>query len=118
MSAGVPVVVSSLWPVDDRATARVMRSFYEHLARGETVATSLRLAQLDMRRTRGYAHPFYWAGFTVVGDGSLVVEIERKTPIPAILRVLAVILAAVLVALWAGRNRRRASNFRAVEGRV
>ncbi len=53
MSAGVPVVVSSLWPIDDRATARVMRCFYEHLAKGESVATSLRLAQLDTRRTRG-----------------------------------------------------------------
>jgi predicted kinase len=118
MSAGVPVVVSSLWSIDDRATARVMRSFYAHLARRETVATSLRLAQMEMRRTRGYAHPFYWAGFTVVGDGALSVQVERKSPVRAILSLLVVILAVVSLAVWAGRNRRRAGDLHSSENRV
>lgn len=78
LSAGVPVVVSSLWPVDDRATAIIMRSFYHHLSGGESVATALRAAQLETSRSSKYSHPFYWAGFTVVGDGSMVVPIQKR----------------------------------------
>jgi CHAT domain-containing protein len=78
LSAGVPVVVSSMWPVDDRAAALIMRSFYKHLAGGEPVASALRLAQLETSRSSQYADPFYWAGFTVVGDGSMVIPIERR----------------------------------------
>jgi hypothetical protein len=106
LSAGVPVVVSSLWPIDDRVTAVVMRSFYHHLALGEPVATALRLAQLDMSRSRKHSHPFFWAGFTVVGDGSMVIDIEERGSRlkPAFVAALA---AVVLVAVAAVIRRRR-----------
>ena len=107
LSAGVPVVVSSLWAIDDRATADIMRAFYRHLSRREPVATALRAAQLELARSKEYSHPFYWAGFTVVGDGSMVVEIEarRERPNPALLAALGAIL---LVATAAVIRRRRA----------
>jgi hypothetical protein len=106
LSAGVPVVVSSLWPIDDRVTADVMRAFYRHLALGEPVATALRLAQLDMSRSRKHSHPFFWAGFTVVGDGSMVIDIEERGSgaKPALVAAFA---AAVLVAVTAVIRRRR-----------
>jgi hypothetical protein len=81
ISAGVPVVVASLWPVDDAATARLMKAFYEQLGAGQTVAAALRLAQAQLRRRPETAHPFYWAGFVVIGDGSRVMPLER-TPSP------------------------------------
>jgi len=74
LSAGVPVVVSSLWSVDDRVTARLMSHFYDRLAAGEDVAAALRGAQLAIRSDARTAHPFYWAGFSVVGDGSRVIR--------------------------------------------
>ena len=104
MSAGVPVVVSSLWPVDDRATQRIMHVFYRYLAAGEPVATALRLAQLDVSRSAETAHPFLWAGFTVVGDGSATIEMDRK-PRGAILW-LALVLVLLAVVLAAVRHRR------------
>ncbi len=109
LSAGVPVVVSSLWPIDDRVTARLMRAFYRNLARGEPVATALRLAQVELSRSREHAHPFYWAGFTVVGDGSMVIEIEehRAGANPVVLAALG---AAVLgLAALVVRRRRPAA---------
>ncbi|HEU4929797.1 MAG TPA: CHAT domain-containing protein [Candidatus Krumholzibacteria bacterium] len=107
LSAGVPVVVSSLWAIDDRATAEMMRAFYRHLARREPVATALRLAQLELARSR--SHPFFWAGFTVVGDGSMVVEIEeRPTRLqPAFLSALAVGVFLVAAVIQRERRRRR-----------
>ena len=103
LSAGVPVVVSSMWAIDDRATAEVMRSFYRHLARRETVATALRLAQLELARSRSHSHPFFWAGFTVVGDGSMVVEIEER---PAFARIALFAALAAGLGLFAVLMRR------------
>jgi CHAT domain-containing protein len=34
-----------------------------------TRAGSLRAAALKMLQSEQYKHPFYWAGFVVVGDG-------------------------------------------------
>lgn len=106
LSAGVPVVVSSLWAIDDRATAEVMRAFYRHLARRETVATALRLAQLELARRHSHAHPFFWAGFTVVGDGSMVVEIEERPARAKVVLLAASALGLVLVTAAVIRRRR------------
>ena len=106
LSAGVPVVVSSLWPVDDRVTARLMSRFYDRLAAGDPVATALRVAQLSIRSDARTAHPFYWAGFTVVGDGSRVI---RPLPSRRIDRVwLAASGLTILLAGMALFTRRRA----------
>ncbi len=72
LSAGVPVVVSSRWAVDDKVTADLMNHFYAGLARGKNVAAALRGAQLAIRSNPRTSHPFYWAGFAVVGDGSRI----------------------------------------------
>jgi hypothetical protein len=107
LCAGVPVVVSAAWPVEDRATAEFMHSFYTHLSRALPVAAALRLAQLDMRSRREFSHPFYWAGFSVVGDGSRVIPIER---VPDHFRwwMIAGVLAVVAGALWVRTRRARA----------
>lgn len=78
VAAGVPATVSTLWPVDDRATAAFVNLFYERLADGETVSASLRHAQRELRERHDTRHPFFWAPFVVVGDGSVVVPIVRQ----------------------------------------
>ena len=63
--AGARAVVSSLWQVDDAATARLMQSFYSKL---QTMSPreALRQAQLEFSRN-GASHPFYWAAFQITG---------------------------------------------------
>jgi len=109
VSAGVPVVVSSLWPVDDAATARLMTAFYDELARGKTVATALRLAQAAVRSNPSTSHPFYWAGFTVVGDGARVIPIQRVQRV-AWLWIATGVATGCLAGAWVARNRRRAGS--------
>ncbi len=66
---GVPRVVASLWPVQDRTTADLMTYFYRAMWRdGLSPAAALRQAQLSMRRDPRYRHPFSWAGFVLQGD--------------------------------------------------
>jgi CHAT domain-containing protein len=62
-------VLASLWRVEDRATARLMTSFYRSLRSGSTIVDSLRAAQLALLRTSEHRHPFYWAAFTISGYG-------------------------------------------------
>jgi CHAT domain-containing protein len=64
--SGASNVLATLWPVQDLATARFMERFYKDVAAGRPEAEALALAQRAAARDRGTAHPFYWAGFTMV----------------------------------------------------
>ncbi len=81
IEAGAQSVVSTLWEVEDRATAQLMIDFYQHLGHNEGKAESLRRAQLDMLHSG--APPYYWAGFELVGepDGSLFNRSSTETPV-------------------------------------
>lgn len=68
LAAGVPTVISTLWPVDDRATADFTRHFYLALEQGAGAAEALRRAQAATRAVPATSAPYYWAGFTVSGD--------------------------------------------------
>jgi CHAT domain-containing protein/Tfp pilus assembly protein PilF len=65
--AGASGVLASLWPVEDRATAQLMRHFYRSLEKGRSEATAIAEAQRAMLRDRNSVHPFYWSGFVLVG---------------------------------------------------
>ncbi|HSJ62408.1 MAG TPA: CHAT domain-containing protein, partial [Gemmatimonadaceae bacterium] len=65
--AGAGGVLASLWPVEDRATARLMRHFYRSLGSGRSEAAALADAQRAMLREDPSLHPFHWSGFVMVG---------------------------------------------------
>ncbi|MBG1239899.1 CHAT domain-containing protein [Nostoc sp. NZL] len=95
--AGVKTTVASLWSVNDAGTAALMTKFYENLRTSSIKAEALRLAQVGMAKGQIYVkdgqvqglgvagslplpansvdegeqlltHPYYWAGFTMVGN--------------------------------------------------
>jgi CHAT domain-containing protein len=69
MYAGSTRVMASLWPVNDRATAELMRRFYSNVfGKGLSPATALRSAQVSMLTEKAYRLPFFWAGFELLGD--------------------------------------------------
>lgn len=97
VAVGVKSALTSIWSVSDEGTLGLMTEFYTHLNDVNTKAEGLRQAQLAMLRgevmirggelrgsgTRGgvklppalehvenqnLSHPFYWAGFTIVGS--------------------------------------------------
>ena len=74
--AGAPTTVVSQWKVDSASTTGLMLEFHRRLLTGGTpdtahvsTADALRQAALTLLRSPQYRHPFYWAGFVVVGDG-------------------------------------------------
>ncbi|MGH9938027.1 MAG: CHAT domain-containing tetratricopeptide repeat protein [Blastocatellia bacterium] len=69
MYAGAARVVASLWKVDDRASAELMKNFYrEILKRKQRPAAALRAAQVAMWRSSRWQSPYYWAAFTLQGE--------------------------------------------------
>lgn len=69
--AGATRVMSSLWKVDDEATARLMELFYKALLNDprQEPAAALRAAQNEMQHQKRWADPHYWSGFVLQGSG-------------------------------------------------
>ena len=75
--AGCPTIIVSQWKVESVSTTRLMVAFHRDLKliienpkSKTTKAEALRRAALKLLRSRKYNHPFYWAAFVVVGQGS------------------------------------------------
>jgi CHAT domain-containing protein/tetratricopeptide (TPR) repeat protein len=71
--AGVPATVVSQWEVESASTRDLMLNFHRQLqaprsAGKLTKAESLRRAALKLMKNPQTNHPFYWAGFVLVGD--------------------------------------------------
>jgi CHAT domain-containing protein len=66
--AGAETLVMSLWPVSDYVTRQTMTAFYGGLKKGLGRGQALRQAQLAILRSKGRAHPFYWASFIESGE--------------------------------------------------
>jgi CHAT domain-containing protein/Tfp pilus assembly protein PilF len=67
LSAGGQSVLASLWPVNDESTQNLMEKFYQLLPKTGG-ATALARAQQQIRRSDPrFRHPYYWAGFVMVG---------------------------------------------------
>ena len=71
--AGARSLVMSMWKVPDKETVSLMAAFYGNWRAGKGKAAALREAQLAMiadlrKRPHGFAHPFFWAGFVLIGD--------------------------------------------------
>jgi len=74
--AGVPTTVVSQWKVESASTRDLMVHFHRALrtraledrAR-QTKAEALRQAALKLMKNPETSHPFYWAGFVLIGNG-------------------------------------------------
>lgn len=65
--AGVKSTVSTKWKISDKATARMMTTFYKKLLDGASHSAALRYAKLRMIKKSKTATPRLWAGFTLTG---------------------------------------------------
>lgn len=96
IAAGVPATIASLWSISDDGTLGMMAKFYQHLRVTSSKAEALRQSQLSMLRgelsiqhgklslsqtdqvplpsilaeggDRKFIHPYFWSGYTVVGN--------------------------------------------------
>jgi len=109
-AAEVPAVMATLWPVDDEVTVRLVQRFYRALEKGKTAAAALKDAQTTVRGAAETRHPFFWAGFILVGDGEVSVRLARTAwflRLPVLACLLASLCGALVYVRFHRRPRRR-----------
>jgi CHAT domain-containing protein len=74
VGAGGRLVVASHWPVPDdfKATERLITGLFTASA-GTATVSALRQSQQPLMDDKDTSHPFYWAAFAAVGDGTIPV---------------------------------------------
>lgn len=74
--AGCPTAVASQWKIGSRSTSGLMIAFHRELKRLSgngspfAKAQALRAGQRALIGDRATHHPFFWAGFVLIGSGS------------------------------------------------
>jgi CHAT domain-containing protein len=65
--AGAQHVVAAAWPISDSASALWVPAFYSMLVVDpqHDVVQALRAAQLRLRASRAFVHPYFWASLQV-----------------------------------------------------
>jgi CHAT domain-containing protein len=100
MAAGSKTVVSSLWKVDDRATATLMNYFYDALLRQHMpTAAALRSAKLKMMQDKRWSAPYYWAGFALHGEylNRIMVDQDSSSSVKSAVSLVLVLLVIVVI---------------------
>lgn len=71
IGAGTRTVIASHWPAPDAfdATGRLIATLFEARP-GTPLADAMGAARRRLMDDATTSHPFYWAGFTIVGDGT------------------------------------------------
>lgn len=70
--AGTPTTVVSQWKVESASSSALMADFHQRWKGGSSglpKARALQMAAVKMLQSSNYSHPFYWAGYILVGDG-------------------------------------------------
>ena len=99
--AGANSTLVSLWPVDDCTTSDLMGHFYKYLNQGMKKNEALRLTKIDYLKTAhpSRLHPYYWAGFVLIGDEDAVwgISLFSSSHWIKVLMVCFLILMAILI---------------------
>ena len=100
---GANTVVSTLWTIDDRASAELMQHFYEAMFQeGATSSAALRSAKQKLWSERRWQSPYYWAAFVVQGDYRQTIKaqnVRSQWPLKTAVIIIALITCSAL-AIW------------------
>lgn len=69
--AGAASIVTTLWSIDDNASANIMVDFYKNLTEGAPKDLALQKAKLQYMKNNignNRTHPLFWAAFVPVGN--------------------------------------------------
>lgn len=68
-AAGIPSSITSLWPIDNKATFQLSEMFYESLGQGNPTDLALQEAKLRFIKDNpgNYQLPYFWAAEVVIG---------------------------------------------------
>ncbi len=103
--AGVPRLVTSLWNVNDAATADLMTDFYQQLKTDLPTDQALHQAQLNYLDAAPQTRrsPYYWAGWVHIGQPA---RVSVRSPMPKQMWLIGgVFIGLLLGLLWWRRKK-------------
>lgn len=111
LHVGARSVVASLWRVDDRATAELMRYFYQGMFKERLPpAAALRYAKKALWQEKRWRSPHYWAAFVLQGEYRQSIRAEAETsggaPTTFAIMILLILLLVIGVLFGAAKKRR------------
>jgi CHAT domain-containing protein len=70
--SGSQSVIMSMWEIEDRSGAEIVKSFYSHLKRGSTKSNALRKARLEYLKSSDMlrSHPYFWSSLVIYGNNA------------------------------------------------
>jgi len=75
IASGCKSVVTTKWKINDKMSIEVLKGFYKYISEGKSYSTSLNMAKneyINNANSMLYAHPYYWAGFTLIGQDDII----------------------------------------------
>ncbi|WMX17297.1 CHAT domain-containing tetratricopeptide repeat protein [Aureispira sp. CCB-E] len=105
MYSGVPSLVMTLWPINDKATSILVSAFYNELAMGYGKDEAMQNAKITyLNKAKNLtAHPFFWASFIQLGDYNPIELKKHWAWWQIILMILPVVLVIFLLITYRKR---------------
>lgn len=102
---GTQTTISSLWKVNDRATADIMENLYKNLQEGHSKADALHLAKINYLDTHSGLElsPYYWSSFILIGDTGALPPPHTDWSLYIILGIF-ILLLSIGRYIWKKRN--------------
>lgn len=78
---GAKSLITTLWNVDDKASADLLAQFYDNIERGKELDIALQNAKLDFidqSSSDDLANPFYWSGVQLTGSANPVMKASNS----------------------------------------
>ena len=98
--AGVRTVITTLWPIDDQASASVMDFFFKNLNSGMESGEALMKARNSYidQSSKANGAPFFWAGQVLIGDpGPIELQPRDSKPLWVFVLGFAAIISLILI---------------------
>jgi len=104
--AGIPSVVMTLWEIEDHSSADLMAIFYKNLKKGLPSDIALQRAKIAYMEKAGklQSHPYFWAGYMVIGKTDSIVFKPVMKTIHLILLGGAFLMLSILIYLFINRR--------------
>jgi CHAT domain-containing protein len=74
--AGARDVIATLWKIEDNGAAKLAAGFYGHLGKSSP-SDALARTQREMIRDSRFSAPYYWAAYTISGEGLSLPEMQN-----------------------------------------
>jgi CHAT domain-containing protein len=104
--AGSEQVLTTLWQTDDRSGNQISQGFFRSLKSGMPAATALQESRLQYLAEADnlHAHPYFWAGYILIGEGGEV-PLKKASNLPLLLLLGGVGILGIIVFFRAKKQK-------------